>query len=60
MKKILQKDEKVLRQIAKEVPLADIHTTKIKKGIGWEAKITLEEGIKRMAEYYKQHRKNYW
>lgn len=35
-------------------------TTKIKKGIGWEAKITLEEGIKRMAEYYKQHRKNYW
>src|SRR3989344_2571001 len=31
MKKILQKDEKVLRQIAKEVPLADIHTTKIKK-----------------------------
>ena len=35
-------------------------TTKIKKGIGWEAKITLEEGIKRMAEDYKQHRKNYW
>src|SRR3989344_5948447 len=31
MKKILQKNEKVLRQIASEVPLANITTTKIKK-----------------------------
>ena len=31
MKKILQKDEKVLRLVAKEIPLADIQTTKIKK-----------------------------
>ncbi len=31
MKEILQKDEKVLRQIAQEVPLKDIKTTKIKK-----------------------------
>ncbi len=31
MKKILQKEEKVLRQIAKEVPIAKITTPKIKK-----------------------------
>lgn len=31
MKKILQKNEKVLRQIAREVPISDIKTTKIKK-----------------------------
>ena len=31
MKKILQKNEKVLREIAKEVNLSDIKTTKIKK-----------------------------
>ena len=30
MKKILQKEEKILRQIAKEVPARDIKTTKIK------------------------------
>ncbi|MFA6076614.1 MAG: peptide deformylase [Candidatus Paceibacterota bacterium] len=31
MKKILQKNEKVLRQIAEEVPISDIKTAKIKK-----------------------------
>ncbi len=31
MKKILQKEEKVLHLMAKEVPIADIQTTKIKK-----------------------------
>jgi peptide deformylase len=31
MKKILQKNEKVLRQTAKEIPIADIKTLKIKK-----------------------------
>lgn len=31
MKEILQKDQKVLRKIAKEVPLADIKTPKIQK-----------------------------
>lgn len=31
MKKILQQNEKVLRQIAEEVPIKDIQTTKIKK-----------------------------
>ena len=30
-KKILQKEEKVLRRVAKEVPLSEIQTTKIKK-----------------------------
>src|SRR3989338_6711433 len=30
-KKILQKSEKVLRQIAKEIPVKDIKTVKIKK-----------------------------
>ena len=31
MKKILQKEEKILRRIAREVPVSDIKTTKIKK-----------------------------
>ena len=31
MKKIFQKEEKVLRQIAKEVHVTDIKTTKIKR-----------------------------
>ena len=31
MKKILQKDEKVLRKIAEEVPVSDIKTTKLQK-----------------------------
>ncbi|MCX6757592.1 MAG: peptide deformylase [Candidatus Nomurabacteria bacterium] len=31
MQKILQKEEKVLRQVAKEVPIKDINTPKIKK-----------------------------
>ena len=31
MKEILQKNEKVLRQIAREIPVSDIKTTKIKK-----------------------------
>lgn len=41
MKKILQKNEKVLRQIAKEVNISDIKTTKIKK-ILKEMSIALE------------------
>ena len=35
-------------------------TTKIGKLTGWQPKIGLEEGIKRMAEYYKKNRKHYW
>ena len=35
-------------------------TTKIGKLTGWQPKIGLEEGIKRMAEYYKENRKHYW
>ncbi|OGI60928.1 hypothetical protein A2641_00885 [Candidatus Nomurabacteria bacterium RIFCSPHIGHO2_01_FULL_37_25] len=33
MKKILQKNEKVLRQISKEIPISDIKTIKIKKAL---------------------------
>lgn len=35
-------------------------TTKIGELTGWRPRIGLEEGIKRMAEYYKKHKKHYW
>lgn len=41
MKKILQKEEKVLRQLAKEVPLTEINSLKIKKIIR-EMKVALK------------------
>ena len=33
---------------------------KIKKTLGWEPKIGLEEGIKKTVEFYEKHRKEYW
>lgn len=35
-------------------------TSKIERDTGWKAKVSLEEGMRRMAEYYKKHRKHYW
>lgn len=35
-------------------------TTKIGKLTGWRPRIGLEEGIKRMAEYYKKNKRHYW
>jgi len=37
---------------------ADI--TKIKAAIGWQPKITLDEGISKTIEYYKKYKKHYW
>lgn len=37
---------------------ADI--TKIKAAIGWQPKISLDEGISKTVEYYKKHKKHYW
>lgn len=33
---------------------------KIKKMLGWEPKIGLEEGIRKTVEFYEKHRKEYW
>lgn len=35
-------------------------TSKIERDTGWKAKVILKEGIKRMAEYYRNYRKYYW
>jgi nucleoside-diphosphate-sugar epimerase len=35
-------------------------TKKIGELTGWRPRIGLEEGIKRMAKYYKKHKKHYW
>jgi len=37
---------------------ADI--TKIKAAIGWQPKISLDEGISKTIEYYKKYKKHYW
>lgn len=37
---------------------ADI--TKIKKAVGWQPKISLDEGIKLTIDFYKKNKKNYW
>lgn len=37
---------------------ADI--TKIKEAIGWQPTITLEDGIQRTLDYYKNNKKHYW
>ncbi len=33
---------------------------KIKKAIGWEPKVALEEGIKRTIDFYQKYKKHYW
>jgi UDP-glucose 4-epimerase len=34
--------------------------TKIRNMVGWDPKISLEEGIARTADYYREHRDQYW
>jgi UDP-glucose 4-epimerase len=35
-------------------------TTKIRNALGWEAEISLEDGLRRTIEFYKRHRDHYW
>jgi len=49
-------------QERKEVEPGDYYTniTKIKKATGWKPLVSLDEGIKRTIEYYRQYKKEYW
>lgn len=49
-------------QERKEVEPGDYYTniSKIRSLVGWEPKVPLEEGIKRTADFYRSHRKEYW
>jgi nucleoside-diphosphate-sugar epimerase len=33
---------------------------KIKNELGWTPKVTLDEGLRRTLDYYRQHRVEYW
>lgn len=46
----------------KEVEPGDYYTniSKIKTVVGWEPKISLEEGIRRTADFYRKYRNEYW
>ncbi len=46
----------------KEVEPGDYYTdiSKIKKIVGWKPETGLEEGIRRTADFYRKHRKEYW
>lgn len=35
-------------------------TTKIEKLTGWQAKVSLKDGIRQMVEYYKKYREHFW
>ncbi|MGA3174877.1 MAG: NAD-dependent epimerase/dehydratase family protein [Syntrophorhabdales bacterium] len=49
-------------QERKEVEPGDYYTdiSKIKRIVGWTPKTSLEEGIGRTADFYREHRKEYW
>jgi nucleoside-diphosphate-sugar epimerase len=34
--------------------------SKIKKTLGWEPKVDMEEGLKKTVEYYNENKKRYW
>jgi UDP-glucose 4-epimerase len=46
----------------KEVEPGDYYTdiTKIKRIVGWEPKISLEEGIRKTIEFYRKYKREYW
>lgn len=33
---------------------------KIRRALGWEPRVTLEEGVRETVEYYRRHRDHYW
>jgi nucleoside-diphosphate-sugar epimerase len=49
-------------QERKEVEPGDYYTniSKIKTYVGWEPSTVLEEGIKKTADFYRKHQKEYW
>jgi nucleoside-diphosphate-sugar epimerase len=49
-------------QERKEVEPGDYYTniSKLRSYVGWESRVALEEGIKRTADFYRMHRKEYW
>ena len=46
----------------KEVEPGDYYTdiSKIRKTVGWEPRIDLDEGLRRTIEFYRKHRREYW
>jgi UDP-glucose 4-epimerase len=46
----------------KEVEPGDYYAdiTRIKKTVNWEPRISLEEGIKRTIDYYREYKREYW
>jgi len=46
----------------KEVEPGDYYTdiSKIRRIVGWEPKIDIDEGLRRTVEFYRKHRKEYW
>jgi nucleoside-diphosphate-sugar epimerase len=46
----------------KAIDIGSVYTSaaKFTAATGWEAKITLEEGLQRTVEYYRQYREQYW
>ena len=36
------------------------NTSKIKRDVGWQAKINFKEGVRRMVEYYRKYGMHYW
>jgi UDP-glucose 4-epimerase len=49
-------------QERKEVEPGDYYTdiSKIKRVIGWKPQTTLEEGLRRTIEFYRNYKKEYW
>lgn len=46
----------------KAIDIGDYYSdfTKIKNSLGWSPKISLDEGLRKSMEYYRQHWMNYW
>ncbi|MGI5837813.1 MAG: NAD-dependent epimerase/dehydratase family protein [Chloroflexota bacterium] len=34
--------------------------SKIRDALGWEPRVSISEGLRRMVEYYRQHKEHYW
>ena len=53
-KKILQKNEKVLRKIAEEIHVHDIKTSKIKKILKWQPKYLINLTLPQILNWYQK------